>query len=398
MADAGPLARLVHDMPVVSSHTHHWPDGAHASLDLNRVLQGSYVGWLGHRLAREEVDPPDLLDQIDANTYFVWLSKAIDRLYGLGEITPENWDAISEAIHNAHQDPMHHVRVMTERCRMKYDVLDALGDYGSDNGRPDLFHPAYRINRWCMSHRPGAGDHSGRSLWDDETFAPTTFDEYLDALDARIVLAKARGAVASKTALAYDRTVSFDNPDRAAAERAFRAEGEVPYSDVLAFGDVVFHRICEIAEREHLPIQVHLGLARLRTSRPMLFEPTIARYGGVTFDLFHCGYPWVDDIGGLLHNYGNVYADLCWLPLISTYTAERALNEYLDVVRSSDRILWGDDTWTSEEAYGAVLAWEHVVSCTLARRLEDGLCSARQADRLAEKLMYANAERLFGQG
>jgi len=31
----------------------------------------------------------------------------------------------------------------------------------------------------------------------------------------------------------------------------------------------------------------------------------------------------------------------------------------------------------------------------LAERVADGLCSTPQAERLAEKLMFANAERLF---
>jgi len=395
MTDASELARLIRDMPVASTHTHHLADGWHASLDLGRLLGTSYVNWLGFPLAKPNAHPADLIDQIGANTYFVWLSKSLAEIYGLGELAPHNWDAINEAIRLAHGDPEWHVRLLRDRARMRF-LVPELAIPGDDNGRPDLFRPAYRINGWCLCHRRGVVDHARFSPWDLPGFDAATLDEYLEAMDAAIVAAKGRGTVALKNSLAYARTVAFDDPDREAAQRAFRAEGDVASSDALAFGDVVFHRACEIAEREGLPVQMHLGLAIIRTSGPMLFERTIARHPGTTFDLFHCGYPWVDEIGGLLHNYANVIADLCWLPIISTAAAERVLNEYLDVARSSDRILWGDDTWSGEEAYGALLAWEHVVSRALTRRVNDGLCTMRQAERLAEKLMYANGERVYG--
>ncbi len=398
MTDASGLARVIRGMPVASSHTHHLADGWHTGLDLNRLLQSSYVNWLGIPPAKPDAHPADLIDQIGTNTYFSWLSKSVAEIYGLGEIAPHNWDAISDAMRRAHEDPEHQVRVLTERMRLLYGVLDCNPRPGWDLGRPELFRPAYRIDHWCMGCRPGEFGDWPVDPWKTEGFDPATLDEYLDAMDATLVEAKRNGLVAIKNPLAYNRTLAFDRPDREAARRAFRANGDVAYTDLLAFGDVVFERALEIAEREGLPVQVHLGLARLATSGPMFFERTIARRPNVTFDLFHCGYPWVDEIGGLLHNYANVVADLCWLPYISTYAAERALNEYLDVARSSDRILWGDDALPSEDAYGALLAWEHVVSRTLTRRVNDGLCTTHQAERLAEKLMHANVERLYGRG
>lgn len=77
----------------------------------------------------------------------------------------------------------------------------------------------------------------------------------------------------------------------------------------------------------------------------------------------------MDDLLGLLHSYSNVYADLCWLPLISTSAAKRFLREALEI-GGSNRILWGCDTWTSEESYGAVLAFRRVVSCMCSREME----------------------------
>jgi hypothetical protein len=296
---------------------------------------------------------------------------------------------------DAHADPEHHFRLLSDRCRYGFVVQDSYWQPGYDLGRPDLFRPTYRINAWAMCPRPGMVDHNDNSPWHESGFDPETLDDYLELLEAAIMAARERGAVAIKSALAYDRPVAFDNPDLEAARRAFRAEGEIGSEDAQAFGDVVLHRVCRIAEKLDVPFQVHLGLGIIPGSGPMLFEPIIAQYPNVRFDLFHCGYPWVDEIGGLLHNYDNVVADLCWLPLISTTAAVRALHEYLDVARSSDRIVWGDDTWTGEEAFGALRAWEYVVARVLSERTGEGLCSPSYASRLAEKLMWENAEKLF---
>ncbi len=394
--DSDGLQSLLGELPVVSSHCHHLPTDQQQSLDLDKLLSHSYVGWCGLERGSTAAERQRFLDQVGFNTYFVWLSKAVEALYGLGPVSADNWEALSAALRQAHSDPEYHFRLLRERCRYKFAVEDAYWNAGDDLGRPDLFHPAYRINAWVMSYRPGATDHGGNSPWTRPGFDPHSLDEYLDLMEAAIEQAVAHGAVAVKSALAYDRPLSFDNPDVEAARRAFRSDAEqVSAADRLAFGDVVMHRICRACQRLQLPLQVHLGLGIISGSRPMFFEPVIAKYPEVTFDLFHCGYPWCDELAGILHNYPNVVADFCWLPLISTTAAVYALHQYLEVVRSCERIVWGDDTWTSEEAYGALLAWEYVVGRVLGERLQQGLCSASQAERMAEKLMYANAQKLF---
>ncbi len=346
--DSNGLQSLLGELPVVSSHCHHLPTDQQQSLDLDKLLSHSYVGWCGLERGSTAAERQRFLDQVGFNTYFVWLSKAVEALYGLGPVSADNWEALSAALKQAHSDPEYHFRLLRERCRYKFAVEDAYWNAGDDLGRPDLFHPAYRINAWVMSYRPGATDHGGNSPWTRPGFDPHSLD----------------------------------------------AE-QVSAADRLAFGDVVMHRICRACQRLQLPLQVHLGLGIISGSRPMFFEPVIAKYPEVTFDLFHCGYPWCDELAGILHNYPNVVADFCWLPLISTTAAVYALHQYLEVVRSCERIVWGDDTWTSEEAYGALLAWEYVVGRVLGERLQQGLCSASQAERMAEKLMYANAQKLF---
>lgn len=64
---------------------------------------------------------------------------------------------------------------------------------------------------------------------------------------------------------------------------------------------------------------------------------------GVKFLYDHSYCNWMDDLLGLLHSYSNVYADLCWLPLISTSAAKRFLREALE------------DRWKQSPSSGAVV-------------------------------------------
>lgn len=112
------------------------------------------------------------------------------------------------------------------------------------------------------------------------------------------------------------------------------------------------------------------------------------------FVLFHCSFPWMSDISALLHKCPNVYPDLCWLPIISQTAAERMLRELIEI-GTSDKVCWGCDTWTSEESYGALLAFKHVLANVLESKVKDGYFSLNDAKTMADKLMYDNTKRLY---
>jgi len=73
-----------------------------------------------------------------------------------------------------------------------------------------------------------------------------------------------------------------------------------------------------------------------------------------------------------------------------------ALHEFIEVVQSGDLIGWGGDAFTSEEAFGALLAWRYVVARVLSEKVEGGYLSLSAAEKLAHKLMYANGAKRYG--
>jgi predicted TIM-barrel fold metal-dependent hydrolase len=119
------------------------------------------------------------------------------------------------------------------------------------------------------------------------------------------------------------------------------------------------------------------------------------RFPEITFVLFHTGYPWHAITAGLAHNHDNVFIDMVWAPIISTSASVDALRQYIEIAQSSDLIGWGADTWTSEEAVGAALAWKFVVTKVLAEMVDTRYISIKKAETLAHKLMYKNNAKIY---
>ena len=130
----------------------------------------------------------------------------------------------------------------------------------------------------------------------------------------------------------------------------------------------------------------------------MQLLPAIQCHPNTKFVLFHCGYPWTDDVLGLAHQYPTqIYPDLCWLPLISPAKAETFISEIVDIVRA-DALCWGCDTWTSEESYGALLAARHVLAKVFSAKIEEGRLSYSDACDYLKGVLHDNAAELYGIG
>jgi hypothetical protein len=391
------LYELIGSLPVVSTHEHHLQDEAHRRLTLEGVFGQSYVGWQQIPIGESDADHERFLAQARHNSYFVWLEKALQGIYDLpGKITARNWRDLSARISRLHSDPWAHLRLLRERCRYRYGLADIYWDTGSDLGHPDLFKPVVRTDMFVASFHPEARDHDGNSPWGFLPIAGLTFGEYMDLLEKFHRDRVAAGAAAFKLASAYERPLAFEEvPFDRAARVYLKPPGEVTVAERRAYGDYIVNRTCALAAELGVPYQIHTGLGQLQGSHPLLLEPTIERHPQTTFVLFHGGYPWIHEIGALAHNHPNVHVDMVWLPLISPSAAVQALHEYIEVVPSSDRIAWGSDSWTSEEALGALLAWEQVAARVLAEKVDSGYFDFEEAGLLAEKLLYRNAQSLY---
>lgn len=392
------LRTFVGGLPLVSTHEHHHDGGWYRDLTLEKLVASSYVEWV----APVPADPAGragYLDKVAANSYFVWLARGLERVYGLPPLTVDTWDDISAAISKRHAaDPSFHVDMLRTHAGYEAAIQDSFWDPGTDVGRPDMFSPTFRVNRYVIGHSPEARDHNGNTTWSKD-FQPKSFDEYLALVRRDVVAAKARGAVALKSALAYDRSIHFKPARREEAAKAFnRSPDEVGPEAAMTFGDYVMDHLCNLAEEFDLPFQHHTGLGLLAGSNPMGLDSLINRHPGTKFVLFHGGYPWIGEFVAMGHNYANVLLDICWLPLISTGAAIRAIRECLEAGINGDRIAWGGDCQSGEESVGAALAFRHALTEALAGLVDEGMFGMAAAERLAVGMAHANARAIYGLG
>lgn len=392
------LHDYIDSLPILSTHEHHYasyPPGE-GRRGLEYLFHHAYVGKQGAPLARK-ADRRRFLDLMGGRSYFVWYEKALDDLFDFGgEITERNWDSINDKIDAALATPGFHDDVWANKCRYTRAIQDSYWDPGSDNGRPDLYAPAFRVNSFLFGSCLEAEDHNlnnAQSLYG----RCESLDEYLAMIERVIAEKKANGCVALKSALAYDRSLDFKPRGKRTAEKVFgKPPSNVAPDELNAFGDFIFDHICELAAKYELPFQNHTGLGRLYGSNPMNLIPMIEKHPGTRFVLFHGGYPWVEEVAALSHNYANVYVDLCWLPIISTSAAARALHSLIEAGRDSTRVTWGGDCWIITESYGGSLAMRHVLKKALSEKLADGYLTEHRARRFAERILSENAKCLYG--
>ena len=388
------LLHALRDQKIINSHSHHLPDGDHAVLNLQRVMEHSYVGWCAPSVPagkdRREVE--SWLNAVRTRSYFISMERALMDIYDIPErIRFETWDLYDCAIRKAHADPDWHIRLL-KQCNYEAIFLDAFWKPGDDNGHADLFRPAMRVNSFFFGYDRQAKDHNGNNAQLFYGLNTRDLDEYTAFLDAELRRRHDAGLPLIKCALAYDRGLCFGRATRDQARRAMQPNPSA--DDIAAFQNYLFHHICEQSAAINMPMQIHTGLGLMDNSRAMGLQSVIAAHPNTRFILMHGSYPWMADILGLTHVFPNVWADLCWLGLISTAAAHRFLHELIDVC-NADRIVWGCDTWTSEESYGARSTFLNLFSHVLAERIQYGLMDDSDALRLSRNVLHDNAQTLL---
>jgi predicted TIM-barrel fold metal-dependent hydrolase len=311
-------------------------------------------------------------------------------------------------------------------------LLDAYWDPGSDNGTPEFFAPAYRVNAFFFGYSTSATDHDGNNPY---SLSPRAFisdlNEYIGWVRDSLLAHQAGGCVTLKIPIAYDRGLDFDPVTDKAAQQAFarltaasarqpkqaawnggehqlssNAPGNSPGNiatlqdgsadplDVKTFQDYLFFQICRMAADLDLPIQIHTGTGQGLRTNAVYLQPAIQSFPATRFVLLHCSYPWMQDISWLVSKYPNVFPDLSWLPLLSNRSATVMLHELIERA-SLDRIFWGCDTWTAEESFGALLAFRHVLATTLAEKIITGYFTREDALLIIDAILLKNPQRFY---
>jgi hypothetical protein len=327
------------------------------------------------------------------------LALAAQGIYGIDHIGGDTIEELNRRFVAARAGGGHYRFVLKEKSRVRISLLDA--DLGAD---PEFFVSVIRMDGFlCPTHR--------RELQAAQERLNTPVHSIRDwkrALEIELDRALHKGAVAVKCGLAYQRSLRFDKTSEAEAEAGFNelfADPQAPewrpgIKTSKAFQDHMMHHLLALAEQRSLTVQFHTGLQEgngnlIYDSNPVLLSNLFIEYGGVTFDLFHMGYPYMAEISALAKNFANVCIDMCWGHIISPEASRRALAEWLDAVPANKISAFGGDYCFVDGVYGHQVLARRNVAATLASKVADGSMDVDRATEIARWLFVDNPERIF---
>jgi hypothetical protein len=405
-------------IPAIDTHDHLLPfeslstsarPGGKEAMNLHTCFAVGYYRWTNPLTSRPADMPFDSwwsrarqdFDSARATTFYRYMLPAFRDLYGVDfdRITDEQARELDRRIISNYRDPRWLYAVITERANIELMVVDRYwaplemrSDYPfavsalNVNALLSGFHPSMYVRASDDPYRY-AREHN----------LPTaTLEDYVAVLDRIVADAKDRGIPCLKNTLAYVRTLEFRNVPRERAGAVYgRPRAELRPEEVRDFEDYVMWRLCEIAARHDLPIQIHTGQARVQGSNPMLLVDLIEANPKTKFILFHGGFPWIGETGVIVMRHtSHVWIDSCWMPTLSYSMARRAYHEWLDAV-PSDRILWGADSSQPEAVYGSTELTRRCLAEVLAERITAGDLREEHALRIGRQILRDNALTLF---
>jgi uncharacterized protein len=416
---ASTLHDFIAQIPIVDVHEHHIPDILlNRDVNLLQIFQQSYAGWTQARpypLPSEmRAEDPMLsatpattwealapyIENSGSNSFVRNLVNALTDLYtvGEGQITRDNWQSLDTAVREKHRDPNWRHEVL-RRANIERMITDPYTD-PLLNARERLgpnYDSVMRINAFAVGWHADSRDHNGNSahaLLSRLNLKPTSFDDYIAALESLVSTMFSRHQVALKNALAYDRDISFDEPNAPLARAAW-GKPSPSAAERKAFGDFAVDHLCALAAKHDIPVQMHLGTAIIRGSHPLHAASLIERHPRTRFLLMHLAYPWSRDLLGMAFVYRNIWLDLTWSLLISPSHFKLAMHEAIEMLTDESRMMIGGDNWHVEETYGTMKLARQLLVEVLEEKVQTNYFRGADAERLARKILRENAVRFF---
>lgn len=327
---------------------------------------------------------PHLL-HIKNTAYYRSLVIAMERLYGISDMTKENIAELNRMFVKNVGRPDYRTYIMKEICGIERSVDDFWTDDIPGN-TTDLFIQMWQPKKYVM----------GPSVC-------PTLDEWCGECEAEFKRVMGQGAGGLKIALAYERSLYFEEVSPAKAEALYSeyifkgGEGEFP----KPLQDYMMHTVLKLANDNHIVVQIHTGLQEgighdLSNSNPMNLRNLFRKYPEVIFDIFHMGYPYQKELAVLAKTHPNVYIDMAWANIISPYAVRDALYEMLETVPWNKIFAFGGDYLFYDGVVGHVELARRNVAMVLAKKVDEGELTLGLAEKILAGLLHENAEKIFG--
>jgi len=338
------------------------------------------------------------LENVRSSAYYRYLLIALRDLYGFeaDEVDEGSWQELSGKIRERSRESLAWSMKVLERMNVYRMILDISGT-GLPSKRivkDDRLVQVVRMDGFIN------GEPQAVKNFTDEPVR--SLDWYLEALDRAFEAVVKAGAVGVKSGLAYERIISYEPVPKPDAERIYaRGLSSTSPEERKAFQDFIMHEVCERCARHRLPFQVHTGIQAgnyntITNANPTHLTNLVRKFPDVRFDLFHGGYPYMQELALMAKYFPNVYLDGCWLAHITPAGYKRGLDEWIELLPGNKIFAWGGDHGILEHSYASLMLAKDLIAEVLAAKVASGYFPLKTALTLAEKILGGNAIRVYG--
>lgn len=334
------------------------------------------------------------------------VDEAIRDLFDLPGLNRDTYKPLADKMREMRK-PGYYRWVLKDKARIARSILDI----GVNRTDREFFAPVARMDHFIMARTREDLQHLER----ETCVSIYTIDDLVKALETAIHKKIEYGIAGVKSGLAYTRTLFYENPSKADAERAFSRifahrgalanDGVhgIPSGEAKLLQDYMFHKVVQCCLENGLPMQIHTGIQEgngnyLQQTNPALLNDVFMTYPRMRFDIFHAGYPYWAELGVMAKMFPGVHADLCWMNIISVTGARRALDEWLEIMPASKIFAFGGDYVFVEGAYSHAKFARYNVAKVLAGKVDDGYFTLDEAKRIADMILRENANEFFRLG
>jgi uncharacterized protein len=303
--------------------------------------------------------------------------------------------------------------ILNKKCRIKYILndIDRLEEYGITKIEPDYdyFLPVIRLDYMLDLNSA----EKLIQIEKENDICLNRFSDFLEIVDINFEKRKEK-IYALKTAIAYSRSLNFGMAAHSDAEKIFikilnlnnfcnRRIDSISQDEIKILQDYTWHYLLNKAVEYNLPVQIHTGILDenandIRNSNPTYLINLFLRYKNVTFDIFHLGYPYTDELITVVKTFPNVYMNMCWIPQFSSQLYKDTLKLLIEILPANKTFGFGGDYLFPEGTYSAQKIARDIITKVLSEKVTDKNLSIEEAARFAERLLYKNAADIYLKG
>ena len=331
------------------------------------------------------------------------LEEAISDIFGLPGLNRETYKPLADKMREMRK-PGYYKHIIRDKARIAKCIHNRdMMDVDRDLYAPVWVFDPYIVmrTRWELSQLEQESGISVYSLDDLVSLFSTVFTRKIEG-----------GIVAAKSMLSYCRTLEFGYPCKSDAERAFNhlftprntytndgVQG-IPASAGKVLQDYMFHKLVQLCIEHDLPLEIHTGLHDdngnyLAQSNPVLLTDIFMKYPKARFDIFHCGYPYWEEIGILTKMFPSVHVNMCWTHLGVPSAARRILDTYLEVMPANKIFGFGGDYIFVEGVLPHARLARYNVTKVLADKVDSGYFELEEAKKIADMILRDNAIEFY---